>query len=88
MDPDMDSHPSPPTTPAFAAAHETFVRSLLTDPSEALRNYVFGSAYVPFDAPSPTYRAPGKQVSVAIEIFGNELVILDTTQKVETDTWM
>ena len=88
MDPDMDSHRSPPTTPAIAAAHETFVRSILTDPSEALGNYVFGSAYAPFDAPSPTYCVPGKHVSVAIELFGNELVILDTTQKVATDTWM
>ncbi len=57
-----------PTTPAFAAAHETFVRSILTDPSEAVGNYVFGAAYAPFDAPSPTYRAPGKHVSVAIEL--------------------
>jgi len=56
------------TTPAFAAAHETFVRSILTNPSEAIGNYVFGSAYAPFDAPSPSYRAPGKHVSVAIEL--------------------
>jgi choline dehydrogenase-like flavoprotein len=68
LDPDSDARRSPPTTPAFAAAHETFVRSILTDPSEALGNYVFGSAYAPFDAPSPTYRAPGKHVSVAIEL--------------------
>ncbi|KAH8585896.1 hypothetical protein B0O99DRAFT_529793 [Bisporella sp. PMI_857] len=68
LDPDSDARRSPPTTPAFAAAHETFVRSILTDPSEALGNYVFGSAYVPFDAPSPTYRAPGKHVSVAIQL--------------------
>ncbi|KAI1843115.1 hypothetical protein JX266_010642 [Neoarthrinium moseri] len=59
---------SPATTPAFAAAHERFVRSVLTSPSEAVGNYVFGSAYAPFDAPSPTYRAPGKHVSVAIEL--------------------
>ncbi|KAI2610574.1 GMC oxidoreductase [Hypoxylon sp. NC1633] len=59
---------SPPTTPAFAAAHESFIRSILTDPSEAVTNYVFGSAFAPFDSPSPTYRAPGKHVSVAIEL--------------------
>ena len=68
LNPDLDARRSPPTTPAFAAAHETFVRSILTDPSGALGNYVFGSAYAPFDAPSPTYRAPGKHVSVAIEL--------------------
>ena len=68
LDPDSDARRSVPTTPAFSAAHETFVRSILTDPSEALGNYVFGSAYAPFDAPSPTYRAPGKHVSVAIEL--------------------
>jgi choline dehydrogenase-like flavoprotein len=68
MDPDTDARRSPTTTPAFAAAHENFVRSILTDTSEALGNYVFGSAYAPFDAPCPTYRAPGKHVSVAIEL--------------------
>ena len=64
----LDARLSPPTTPAFAAAHGAFVRSILTEPSEALGNYVFGSAYAPFDAPSPIYRAPGKHVSVAIEL--------------------
>ncbi|KAI0966491.1 hypothetical protein F4678DRAFT_484281 [Xylaria arbuscula] len=57
-----------PTTPEFAAAHENFVRGVLRDPSGAAGNYVFGSAYAPFDAPSPTYRAPGKFISVAIEL--------------------
>lgn len=56
------------TTPAFAATHETFVRSILTNPSEAMSNYVFGAGYAPFDGPSPVYRAPGKHVSVAIEL--------------------
>ncbi|KAI0405401.1 hypothetical protein F4802DRAFT_562986 [Xylaria palmicola] len=36
--------------------------------SEAVGNYVFGSAYAPFDAPSPDYRAPGKFASVAAEL--------------------
>lgn len=66
--PDTEVARSPPTTPEFAAAHESFVRSILTDPSEAIGNYVFGAGYAPFDAPSPTYRAPGKYVSVAIEL--------------------
>lgn len=56
------------TTPEFAAAHEKYVRSNLTSPSEAIGNYVFGPAYAPFDGPSLTYRAPGKHVSVAIEL--------------------
>ncbi|KAI1279368.1 GMC oxidoreductase [Xylaria sp. FL0933] len=68
MDTHSDVSRSPPTTPAFAAAQEAFVRSILTNPSEAVGNYVFGTAYAPFDAPSPTYRAPGKFVSVAVEL--------------------
>jgi choline dehydrogenase-like flavoprotein len=63
---DSNSRRSPTTTPAFAAAHETFVRSILA--SEAIGNYVLGSAYAPFEASSPTYRAPGRHVSVAIEL--------------------
>ncbi|KAF7930901.1 hypothetical protein EAE99_004151 [Botrytis elliptica] len=63
-----DAFQSSPTTPAFAAAHESFVRSIITNPSEALGNYVFGSGYAPFDAPSPSYRAPGKHISIAIEL--------------------
>jgi choline dehydrogenase-like flavoprotein len=68
LDPNSEAHRSPTTTPAFAAAHEAFVRSILTDPSEAVGNYVFGSGYAPFDGPSPFYRAPGKHVSIAIEL--------------------
>ncbi|KAF7880858.1 uncharacterized protein EAF02_006749 [Botrytis sinoallii] len=63
-----DAFQSSPTTPAFAAAHENFVRSIITNPSEALGNYVFGSGYAPFDAPNPSYRAPGKHISIAIEL--------------------
>lgn len=66
-DPDARRSP-PPTTPPFAAAHQEFVRSALEDPSGAIRNYVFGPAYAPFDASDPMYRAPGKHVSVAIEL--------------------
>jgi choline dehydrogenase-like flavoprotein len=68
LDTQAGNRGSAPTTPEFAAAHEAFVRSIIADPSEALGNYVFGSAYAPFDAPSPTYRAPGKHISVAIEL--------------------
>ncbi|KAI5926903.1 GMC oxidoreductase [Camillea tinctor] len=69
LDPASDASRSPPTTPAFAAAHQAFIRSLLTNPSEAVGNYVFGAAYTPFDKPEdPTYRAPGKYVSIAIEL--------------------
>ncbi|KAI1206004.1 GMC oxidoreductase [Annulohypoxylon truncatum] len=68
LDPDSDATRSPPTTPVFAAAHQAFVRSILTNSSEPVGNYVFGPAYAPFDAPSPTHRAPGKYVSIAIEL--------------------
>ncbi|KAK7959693.1 GMC oxidoreductase [Apiospora aurea] len=61
---------SNPTTPAFAEAHETFVgRDVLMNPASAVGNYVFGPAYAPFDVPDdPGHRAPGKWVSVAIEL--------------------
>lgn len=62
------SAPDSRTTSVFRDSHEKFVRSILTDPSEAVSNYVFGPAYSPFEGPNPTYRAPGKYVSVAIEL--------------------
>ncbi|KAK6220909.1 hypothetical protein LQW54_001829 [Pestalotiopsis sp. IQ-011] len=67
---DADSEPrlATSTTPAFAAAHESYVRSILTDPSEAVGNYVFGPAHALFESADPHYRAPGKHVSVAIEL--------------------
>lgn len=55
------------STPAFAAAHTDYVRSVLTDPAEAVANYVFGEWYAPFEA-AATYRATDKHVSVAIEL--------------------
>lgn len=64
--PDADASLSPPTTPAFAAAHGAFVQSVLRDPSEALGNYIFATAFAPWEGPSADYRAPGKHVSVAI----------------------
>ncbi|KAI1347469.1 GMC oxidoreductase [Xylaria sp. FL0043] len=68
LGPNSDVSRSPAITPAFAAAHEAFVHSVLTDSSGAVGNYVFGTAYAPFDAPSRSYRAPGKFVSVAVEL--------------------
>lgn len=61
-----DERPSQPTTPAFAAAHGAFVQSVLRDPSEAIGNYIFATAFAPWEGPSQDYRAPGKHVSVAI----------------------
>lgn len=68
MNANLDARCPQPTTPAFAAAHENFVRSTIINPSEPLGSYVFGPGYAPFDGPSQTYRAPGKFVSVAIEL--------------------
>jgi hypothetical protein len=71
----FDSENPHPSTQIYSGAsreysivHKEFVRSILADPSEGLGNYVFGPAYAPFEASSPTYRAPGKYVSVAIEL--------------------
>jgi hypothetical protein len=44
------------------------VRSALTDASGIVGNYFFAPAYGPFEAPSPTYRAPRKHVLVTIEL--------------------
>ncbi|KAI1115755.1 hypothetical protein F5Y14DRAFT_410178 [Nemania sp. NC0429] len=60
--------PPAPTTTAFADAHSEYVRSTLTSPSRAVGNYIFGPAYTPFEGPDPTYRAPGKYVSVVINL--------------------
>ncbi|KAI0104688.1 hypothetical protein GGR51DRAFT_572619 [Nemania sp. FL0031] len=62
------SHPSPATA-AFADAHTEFVRSTLTNPSGAVGNYILGPAYTPFEAADPTYRAPGKRMSVVINLL-------------------
>ncbi|KAI1456979.1 hypothetical protein F4805DRAFT_429908 [Annulohypoxylon moriforme] len=68
LDPASDVSRSPPTTEAFATAYQTYTRSILTNPSEPVGNYVFGPAYAPFEGPDPHYRAPGKHVSIAIEL--------------------
>ncbi|KAI1157897.1 hypothetical protein F5B18DRAFT_127886 [Nemania serpens] len=59
---------SSPTTDAFMAAHTEFVRSTLTNSSGALGNYILGLAYSPFEVADPTYRAPGKHVSVVVNL--------------------
>lgn len=51
-----------------ATAKRDFVRSTLINPSEAVGNYVFGAAYAPFESADPHYRAPGKHISVAMEL--------------------
>lgn len=68
LDAEEDACHSTPTTPAFAAAHQEFVCSVLKDPSQAPGFYVMGPAYIPFEASSPDYRAPGKFISVAVQI--------------------
>lgn len=68
LKPNDNAQHSSVTTPAFAEAHEHFVRSILTDPQQPLGFYVMGPAFVPFEAPSPDYRAPGKWISIAVEI--------------------
>ncbi|KAK2603404.1 hypothetical protein N8I77_009866 [Diaporthe amygdali] len=68
LNPEDDAQHSSPTTPAFAAAHQDFVRSILTDPQQPLGFYVMGPAFVPFEGPSPDYRAPGKWISIAVEV--------------------
>lgn len=55
-------------TPAFAEAHERFVHSILKDPQQPLGFYVMGAAFVPFEGPSPDYRAPGKWISIVLQI--------------------
>jgi choline dehydrogenase-like flavoprotein len=67
LDSKDDAQGFSPSTKAFASAHADYVRSILTDTQQPLGHYVMGPAYVPFDD-SPTYRAPGKWISVAIEL--------------------
>lgn len=68
LDPEDDARRSSPTTPGFAAAHQDFVRTLLEDRRQPIGFYVMGPAYVPFEYPSPDHRAPGKWISIAVEI--------------------
>ncbi|PSR82627.1 GMC oxidoreductase-domain-containing protein [Coniella lustricola] len=56
------------TEPAFAAAHQDFVRSVLKDPHQPSGFYVMGPAFVPFEGPRPDFRAPGKWISIAVQI--------------------
>lgn len=52
------------TTPAFAAAHAYFVRSALTSPTDAPVVYIAANTFVPYDAADPTFRPPGRHLSV------------------------
>lgn len=55
-----------PTTAAFATAHEAFVRSVLSSPTDVPIIYMSTNTYIPFDAPDPTFRPPGRHYSVAL----------------------
>lgn len=61
-----DAARCPPTTPAYVAAHESFVRSILRSPTEASVNLLMGPAYTPFEVSDPMYRAPGNHVTIAV----------------------
>ncbi|KUI73107.1 Alcohol oxidase [Cytospora mali] len=50
-------------TPAFAAAHAAFVRSVLTSPADAPIVYIAANTFVPYDA-DPTIRPPGRHFSI------------------------
>ncbi|KAK7740892.1 hypothetical protein SLS53_004955 [Cytospora paraplurivora] len=52
------------TTPAFAAAHEKFVRSVMTSPTDAPVVNIAVNTFVPYDAADPTFRPPGRWFSV------------------------
>ncbi|KAK0629343.1 GMC oxidoreductase [Bombardia bombarda] len=58
--------PQAPTTPAFAASHESYVRSVLSSPTDASANYIIGPAFTAFEDPNPFYRAPGNHITVAV----------------------
>lgn len=55
---------STPTTAAFAGAHESFVRSVLTSPTDAHVVNIAVNTFVPYDAVDPTFRPPGQHFSV------------------------
>lgn len=52
------------TTPAFAAAHTNFVRSVLSSPADAPIVYIAANTFIPYDAADPTFRPPGRHFSV------------------------
>jgi choline dehydrogenase-like flavoprotein len=55
-----------PTSPAFALAHKSFIRNVLTDPKEASAVYLAAPAYSPFDSENPASRPPGNHFSVVL----------------------
>ncbi|GAB1316058.1 hypothetical protein MFIFM68171_06268 [Madurella fahalii] len=58
--------PLGPTAPAFAAAHESYVRSVLSSPTDASANYLIGPAYTAFEGADPGFRAPGNHVTIGV----------------------
>ena len=69
-DADADARRSPPTTSAFAAAHEAFVRSIVTDPYEPLPRWESTSSAPPTRPSTPPAQTtrPLGHVCVAIEL--------------------
>lgn len=58
--------PPTPTTPALSAAHEAYVRSVLSSPTDASANYFIGPAYTAFENADPRFRAPGNHVTIGV----------------------
>ncbi|KAK7754331.1 hypothetical protein SLS62_003624 [Diatrype stigma] len=61
---ETDAARNPPANPAFVAAHESFVRSVLTSPTEASATYLIVPAYNPFEGSDPGFRAPENHFTV------------------------
>ncbi len=58
--------PIAPTTPAFAAAHEKFVQSVVSSATDVPIIYMSTNTFIPFDAADPTFRPPGRHYAVAL----------------------
>lgn len=52
-------------TPAFAAAHADFVRSVLTSPTDAPIVYLSANTFIPYDAVDMKFRPPGRHFAVS-----------------------
>lgn len=63
---EADAARDPPANPAFVAAHESFVRSVLTSPTESSATYLIGPAYSAFEGSDPRFRAPGNHCTVIV----------------------
>ena len=58
--------PIAPATPAFAAAHEKFVQSVVSSATDVPIIYMSTNTFIPFDAADPTFRPPGRHYAVAL----------------------